>query len=29
MRMDYAQAIVAVRGAAAVLSAYVEDVYED
>ncbi|MFM7693808.1 MAG: heat-inducible transcriptional repressor HrcA [Actinomycetota bacterium] len=29
VRMDYAQAIVAVRGAAAVLSAYVEDVYED
>ncbi|MGI9116527.1 MAG: heat-inducible transcriptional repressor HrcA [Gaiellales bacterium] len=29
MRMDYARAIVAVRGAAAALSAYVEDVYED
>ena len=29
VRMDYAQAIVAVRGAAAALSAYVEDVYED
>ncbi len=29
VRMDYAQAIVAVRGAAAVLSQYVEDVYED
>ena len=29
VRMDYARAITAVRGAAAVLSAYVEDVYED
>ena len=29
VRMDYAQAIVAVRGAAAALSAYVEDAYED
>ena len=29
VRMDYAQAIIAVRGAAAALSAYVEDVYED
>ena len=29
VRMDYAQAIVAVRGAAAALSAYVEDVYEE
>ncbi len=29
VRMDYARAIVAVRGAAAALSAYVEDVYED
>lgn len=29
LRMDYAQAIVAVRGAAQVLSRYVEDVYED
>jgi heat-inducible transcriptional repressor len=29
LRMDYARAIVAVRGAAAALSAYVEDVYED
>ena len=29
MRMDYARAIMAVRGAAAALSAYVEDVYDD
>ena len=29
VRMDYARAIVAVRGAAAALSAYVEDVYEE
>ncbi len=29
VRMDYARAILAVRGAAAALSAYVEDVYED
>ena len=29
VRMDYAHAIVAVRGAAAALSLYVEDVYED
>ncbi len=29
VRMDYARTIVAVRGAAAALSAYVEDVYED
>ena len=29
MRMDYARAIMAVRGAAAALSAYVEDVYEE
>ena len=29
VRMDYARAIGAVRGAAAVLSAYVEDVFED
>ena len=29
VRMDYARAITAVRGAAAVLSAYVEDVYDD
>jgi heat-inducible transcriptional repressor len=29
VRMDYAHAIVAVRGAAAALSAYVEDVFEE